>query len=103
MEARWHSRKLEEFGALRNERVHQKENNPGICAPVGALEPSRFRCGPRQHILAVIMLYERLRRKEFLREYCQWGALILAEELGLVAARLGEIDGTDKCDRYQNG
>jgi hypothetical protein len=62
--------KLEEFGALRNERVHQKENNPGICAPVGALEPSRFRCGPRQHILAVIMLYERLRREEFLRDNC---------------------------------
>jgi hypothetical protein len=32
MEARWYSRKLEEFGALRNERVHQKENNPGVCA-----------------------------------------------------------------------
>jgi len=69
---------------------------------VVALEPSRFRCGPRQHILAVIMLYERLRREEFLRDYCQWRALILAEELESVAAGLGEIDGADKRDSYQN-
>ena len=62
-----------------------------------------FVAGRASHILDVIMLYKRLRRKEFLREYCQWGALILAEELGLVAAGLGEIDGADKRDRYQNG
>jgi hypothetical protein len=30
------------------------------------------------------------------------GALILAEEGESVAARLGEIDGADKRDRYQN-
>jgi hypothetical protein len=48
------------------------------------------------------MLYERLRREEFLRDYCKRGALILAEEGESVAAGLGEIDGTDKRDRYQN-
>jgi hypothetical protein len=48
------------------------------------------------------MLYERLRREEFLRDNCYWRALILPEEWGLVAAGLGEIDGTDKRDRDQN-
>jgi len=48
------------------------------------------------------MLYERLRREEFLRDYCKRGALILAEEGESVAAGPGEIDGTNKRDRYQN-
>jgi hypothetical protein len=49
------------------------------------------------------MLYKMLRREEFLRDYCQWEALILTKEEESVAAGLGEIDGADKRDRYQNG
>ena len=64
--------KLEEFGALRNERVHQKENNPGVCPPWSRWRRRDFVGGRASHILAVIMLYKRPQRKEFLRDYCQW-------------------------------
>jgi len=86
----------------RDERVHQKENNPGVCAPLSRWRRRDSVWGRASHIAAVIMLYERLRREEFLRDYCKRGALILAEEGESVAAGLGEIDGTDKRDRYQN-
>jgi len=50
----------------------------------------------------VIPLCERLRQEEFLRNNCHWGALILAEGRESVAASAGEINGTDKRNRYQN-
>ncbi len=54
------------------------------------------------HIQAVIPLCERVRQEEFLRNNCHWGALILAEGRESVAASAGEINGTDKRNRYQN-
>ena len=54
------------------------------------------------HIQAVIPLCERLRQEEFLQNNCHLGALILAEGRESVAARAGEINGTDKRNRYQN-
>jgi hypothetical protein len=49
-----------------------------------------------------MMLYDRLRWEVFLRDNCHLGALILAERRESAAASVGEIDGTDKRDRYQN-
>jgi hypothetical protein len=49
-----------------------------------------------------MMLYETLSREEFLPNNCHLGTLILSEGRESVAASAGEIDGTDKRNRYQN-
>jgi hypothetical protein len=54
----------------RDERVHQKEKNPGVYAPWSRWRRRGLDWGRASHILAVIMLYERLRREEFLRDNC---------------------------------
>jgi len=79
------------------ERLPEREQ-PRCMPAVVALEPSRFRCGPRQHISGCDYAFTRgSGGKSSWRDYCQW-SLILAEEGESVAARLGEIDGADKCD-----
>jgi len=50
----------------------------------------------------MIPLCERLRQEEFLWNNCHLGALILTQAPESVAASAGEIDGTDKRNRYQN-
>jgi hypothetical protein len=82
--------------------VYTRKRTTQVYARRGGWRRRGFIAGRASHILAVIMLYERLRREEFLRDYCQWRALILAGEGESVAAGLGEIDGADKRDRYQN-
>ena len=52
-------------------------------------------------IQAVIMFYQKLRREEFWQDNCHWGS-DSREGRESVAASVGEIDGTDKRDRYQN-
>jgi hypothetical protein len=71
MEARWRSRKLEEFGGTAMS-VYTRKRTTQVYARRGGWRHRDFVGGRASHILAVIMLYERLRREEFLRDYCQW-------------------------------
>jgi len=94
--------KLEEFGALRNERVHQKENNPGVCPPWSRWRRRDLRCGPCQPYSGCDYALREASAGRVLAGLLPMGALILTKEGESVAAGLGEIDGADKRDRYQN-